>query len=77
MRRYTVMLIPDPDDGGYTVLVPALPECVTEGDTVQEAIDNARDVIRLVLESRVADGEAIPEEPVAIQLAAVEVEAGD
>ena len=50
-------------------------ECVTEGDTVEEALENARDVIRLVLESRAAHGEPIPDEktPVEIQTAAVDV----
>ncbi len=76
MRRYTVLLIPDLDTGVYTVQVPALPECVTEGDTVQEALERARDVIRLTLESRLAHGEPIPEErdAVLVQVAAVEVD---
>lgn len=76
MRRYTVVLIPDPDTRVYTVQVPALPECVTQGDTIEAALENARDVIRLTLESRIAHGEPIPEEPeaVLVQVAAVEVE---
>ncbi len=73
MRRYTVMLIPDPDVGGFTVIVPALPECVTEGDTVEEALCRARDLIRGYVADRAAQGEAVPEEPVAIQLTTVEV----
>ncbi len=73
MRRYTIMLIADPDVGGYTVIVPALPECVTEGDTVEEAMCRARELIRGYLDSRAASGEPIPEEPVAIQFATVEV----
>ena len=76
MRRYPVVLIPDPETGVLAVQVPALPECVTEGDTVEEALDRARDVIRLTLESRLAHGEPIPEErdAVLVQVAAVEVE---
>lgn len=34
MRRYTLLLVPDADTGSYTVEVPALPSCITEGDTV-------------------------------------------
>jgi len=49
-RRYTVVLEPDVDDGGYTVSVPALPGCFTEGDTVEEALENAEDAIRALLE---------------------------
>jgi antitoxin HicB len=76
MRRYTVVLIPDLDAGGYTVQVPALPECVTESDTLEEALERARDVIRVTLESRLAHGEPIPEEPttVAIPVAVVDVD---
>jgi antitoxin HicB len=62
MRRYTIVLIPDLEEGGYTVKVPALPEAVTEGDTIEEALANARDVIRLCLEERAANREPIPQE---------------
>jgi antitoxin HicB len=41
--RYTVLLYPE--EGGYSVLVPALPGCVTQGDTVEEALAMARDAI--------------------------------
>ena len=79
MRRFTVVLIPDPESSVITVQVPALPECVTQGDTVDEALEHARDVIRLTLESRAAHGEPIPTEPdtVLVQVAAVAVETDD
>jgi predicted RNase H-like HicB family nuclease len=38
------------DEGGYTALVPALPGCVSEGDTVEEAMANIREAIELYLE---------------------------
>jgi predicted RNase H-like HicB family nuclease len=38
------------DEGGYTVLVPALPGCVSEGDTKEEALKNIREAIELYLE---------------------------
>lgn len=38
------------DEGGYTVFVPALPGCISEGDTLQEARDNIREAITLYLE---------------------------
>ncbi len=74
MRRYTVLLIPEPEDGGYTVRVPALPECITQGDTVEEALEMAKDLIQLYLEYLAAQGEPIPEEVERPQLAQVEVE---
>jgi predicted RNase H-like HicB family nuclease len=62
VREYTIILEPDPDEGGFTVLVPALPGCITEGDTREEAIANAKEAILLYLESLLADGEQIPED---------------
>ena len=38
------------DEGGYTVYVPALPGCVSEGDTLEEARRNIREAIELYLE---------------------------
>jgi len=61
-RRYVIVLTPavDEDEVGYTVTVPALPGCVTEGDTMDEALANARDVITLFVESLEARGLPIP-----------------
>ena len=58
-RNFTINLHPQPE-GGFTVLVPALPEVVTEGDTREEALANARDAIQLVLEMYKAEGREIP-----------------
>ena len=41
MRTYTIVLDPDPDEGGYTVTVPALPGCITQGETVEQCHDRA------------------------------------
>lgn len=38
------------DEGGYTVFVPALPGCVSEGDTRADALKNIEEAIRLYLE---------------------------
>ena len=73
MRRYTAVLTPEPDEGGYSVAVPALPGCYTQGDTLEEALENARDAIRLYLDDLEAEGEPIPVESAPPELAAVEV----
>lgn len=39
------------DEGGYTVTVPALPGCVSEGDTLDDARQNIREAIELYLEA--------------------------
>ena len=38
------------EDGGYTVIVPSLPGCISEGDTKDEAIKNIKEAIALYLE---------------------------
>lgn len=58
-HSYTVLLEPQ-DGGGFTVLVPALPEVVTEGDTEEEALAMAQDAIALVLAHRREEGLPIP-----------------
>jgi len=47
-------------EGGYTVIIPSLPGCVTYGDTVEEAIEMAKEAIELYIESLKAHGEEIP-----------------
>jgi antitoxin HicB len=48
---FSVVLEPQ-EGGGFTVLVPALPEVVTEGDTEREALANAGEAIRAILAYR-------------------------
>ncbi len=38
------------DEGGYTVTVPSLPGCISEGDTKEEALANIQEAIELYLE---------------------------
>jgi predicted RNase H-like HicB family nuclease len=38
------------DEGGYTVLVPSLPGCISEGETREEALQNIQEAIALYLE---------------------------
>ncbi len=58
---YRIFLRKEPE-GGFTVTVPALPGCVTFGETIDEAIQMAREAIALYLESLRQQGEAIPTE---------------
>jgi antitoxin HicB len=60
--QYTIILHLDPEEGGYTVTVPTFPGCITQGETLEEAIAMAKDAIRLYVESLIADGEPVPEE---------------
>ena len=46
-RTYTIVLDPYADEGGYTVLVPSLPGCITQGGSVEECLERAREAIAL------------------------------
>lgn len=62
MRSFTIVLEPDPEEGGYIVIVPALPGCITQGDTVEECVANAQEAIELYLDDLRGSGKPIPEE---------------
>lgn len=47
--KLRVVLEPSPE-GGYTVYVPSLPGCISEGETTEEALANIREAIELYLE---------------------------
>lgn len=51
----------------YGVIVPDLPGCFSAGDTIDDAITQAKEAIECHIEGLIADGEAIPE-PQAIEL---------
>jgi predicted RNase H-like HicB family nuclease len=59
--NYTVILFRE-DDGGFSAVVPALPGCVSQGDSRPETMRNIREAIELYLEELRAAGEAIPSE---------------
>ncbi|WP_456474646.1 type II toxin-antitoxin system HicB family antitoxin [Candidatus Pyrohabitans sp.] len=58
---YRILLRKEPE-GGYTVIVPSLPGCVTYGDTIEEAIQMAKEAIELYIESLREHGEELPTE---------------
>ena len=57
--RVPLVFTPQPE-GGYTVTSPILPEFITEGDTVEEAYDNARDALTAVIELYGDQGRTLP-----------------
>jgi len=75
MKVYTIILEPDMEEGGYTVTVPAFPGCVTQGNTVAECLERAREAIEGFIEGLKADGEPIPEETASPQVLTVHVAA--
>lgn len=59
MYRVPLVFHPQPD-GGYTVTSPALPELLTEGDTLEEAQANVRDAFDAVAELYAEQGRSLP-----------------
>ena len=60
-RNYKINLRREPE-GGYTVFVPSLPGCITYGETVDEAIDMAKEAIGLYIEELEERGESVPDD---------------
>jgi predicted RNase H-like HicB family nuclease len=61
MPTYRLILTQEPE-GGYTVVVPSLPGCITYGDNVNHAIDMAKEAIEGYLEVLKEQGEKIPDD---------------
>ncbi len=61
LLNYRILLKKEPE-GGYTVIVPSLPGCVTYGKTIEEAIEMTKEAIELYIESLKEHGEDIPTE---------------
>lgn len=60
--EYKIPLLLTPQaEGGYTVTSPMLPELVTEGDSVSEALENVQDAFAAVLELYEEMGRSLPE----------------
>ena len=59
--KYPIAIEPGDDKHAYGIVVPDLPGCFSGGDTLDEAMDNAREAIELWLETVIDDGGAVPE----------------
>ncbi|MBR1369404.1 antitoxin HicB [Methanocalculus chunghsingensis] len=58
-RNYRILLRKEPE-GGFTVTVPTLPGCITFGETIDEAIDMAKEAIEIYIEHLLEKGEEVP-----------------
>ncbi len=65
--KLLVVLEPS-DEGGYTVVAPALPGCISEGDTREEALENIQEAVKLYLEP-VEDDEDFAADSEVVELA--------
>lgn len=60
MKTSFTVVLEKETEGGYTVFVPALPGCHTQGDSRDEALANAKEAIEAYLESLKLGGEPLP-----------------
>lgn len=58
--KFTVILTPDLEDGGYTVECPTIPGCISEGDTIEDALSNVKEAIEGCLESLASRQQPLP-----------------
>lgn len=59
--KYPIAIEPGDEQHAFGVVVPDLPGCFSAGDSLDEAIDNAKEAIELWLETVIDDGGAVPE----------------
>jgi antitoxin HicB len=58
--NYKILLTKE-EEGGYMVTVPALAGCITQGDTIEEALAMGKEAIELYIEELQSRGEPIPD----------------
>ncbi len=65
--NYTVVLERN-EDSGYTVIVPALKGCITQGDNIAEALARAKEAIECHIEALVSLGKRVPADSKIVRL---------
>lgn len=57
---YRMELVPDREEGGYAVMFPELPGCITCGETLESAVSNAKDAKKEWFMAALEEGQEIP-----------------
>lgn len=60
METYRIAVVIEKDADGYFAFSPQLQGCYAQGETYEEALENIKDAVRLVLEDMKAQGEPLP-----------------
>lgn len=71
--QYTAVFEPDEKAGGFTATIPALPGCISEGDTFEEAAENIKEAASLYIEVMEKKNTEIPLETRGAVIAPIEV----
>ncbi len=75
VHQYTAIFEPDREVGGFTVTIPSLPGCISEGDTFEKALTNIKEAASLYLETMIKDKEKVPSEDSGVIVAPIQVRA--
>ncbi len=73
VHQYTGVFEPDEKSGGFTVTIPSLPGCISEGETFEEALANIQEAAVLYIEVMQKKKYAIPREGRGVVIAPGEV----
>ena len=68
MKKYFYPVIFEPEEVGVYVYVPDIPGCFTQGDSLEEALDNVQEVIGLMLEDKSPEEYPEPSKPNKVKL---------
>lgn len=71
--QYTAVFEPDKKVGGFTVTIPSLPGCISEGDSFEEALENIQEAASLYIEVMQKRKGGVPKEEKGIVIAPVMV----
>ena len=66
-RTFKIILEPEKENGGYSVTVPALPGCTSQGETLEECMAHAKEAIELFIEGLKEDSLPVPESDVLLE----------
>jgi len=73
-KIYQYIAVFEPDEkGGYTVTIPSLPGCISEGDTFEEALKNIKEAAALYLEVMRKRREEIPKQEKGVIVAPIKI----
>jgi len=73
MKTIYKCIFEEQPDGGYSVSVPSLPGCFSEGDTYEETLANVKEAIAAWIEVSRESGDEIPPPDALVEMVAVEI----
>ena len=65
------IVYPDTEDGGWVAEVPSLPGCISQGETIEETLDNVRDAIQVWIDGARSTGLQVPDETFDVRVCVV------